>query len=99
MARAQNQAASIKGRWKTARYVGCTLATALPLWMLQGIVKPIAGHTTVIQANLALGVGAGVSISFNVGQLVLAWTRRKTIKRLRDEKDQQESSAGIELRA
>jgi hypothetical protein len=97
MAGAQNQAASIEGRWKAARYVGCTLATALPLWMLQGIVKPIAGHTTIIQANLALGLGAGVSISLNIGQVALAWNRRRTIKRLRDEKDQHEAAVGIEL--
>jgi hypothetical protein len=97
MAKAHNHATSSAARWKAITWIGCTLATALPLWMLQGIVKPIAGHTTIIQASVALGVGAGVSISLNVGQLILARTRRDTIKRLRTEKDQQEAAVGIEL--
>jgi hypothetical protein len=98
MAHARNEATSIAARWKAVTWIGCTLSTALPIWMLQGIVKPIAGHTTVIQASVVLGVGAGVSISLNIGQLVLAWTRRNTIKRLRKEKDQQEAAVGIELK-
>jgi hypothetical protein len=97
MVKARNEGKRIAARWKAITWIGCTLAVSLPIFALKGIVEPIAGHTTVINASLALGTVAGVSITLNLGQAILWLTRRKTIQRLRSEKDQEDAALGIEL--
>lgn len=82
--------------WRTLTRGGsaalCIAASALPLWMIQGIIEPLAGKTTVINAGIPLKVSIGASLVVNLAQYIRGTGRKRTIKRLRgriDEFEQQ----------
>jgi hypothetical protein len=61
----------------------CIMATALPLWMVQGIIKPLAGHRTVVDANLVISIGVAVSLVVNGLQWLKDLSQKRELKRLR----------------
>lgn len=63
-------------------------ASALPLWMVQGIIEPLAGKTTEINATLIASVGVSVSIAVNVAQGMLGQSRKHELRRLRKRVEQ-----------
>src|SRR5437879_4024298 len=64
------------------------VASALPLYFLRGIVKPLAGKTTKIDINIALAVTLSLSVVLNGIQYLKGTFRRSEMKRLRNEKSE-----------
>lgn len=83
--------ATTRGAW-----VLCIAATALPIWMMQGVIEPLAGKTTNIEANLPITLVMSASVVFNVAQAVFSLVRRKSFRLLRSEKDTLEEKLGLE---
>lgn len=60
------------------------LACTAPLWALQGVIEPLAGHATTVQANVVFSASLSVSVLVNVGQAIKGRSQRAEIERQRD---------------
>lgn len=67
----------------------------IPLTAVQGIIEPLAGRETIINANIFVSVGVSVSIAINVGQAVVSSSRKKRLEEARDRTDYLEQRLGI----
>jgi hypothetical protein len=72
-------------------------ASALPLWMMHGIIQPLAGKKTEVDLNLPITIALGFSVVFNLAQHVKGRSRKGEIKRLRRRADKYEAEQGIGL--
>ena len=63
----------------------CILASALPLRMGRDtiIVRPFAGHTTVVHANIAILIGIALSLTVNGLQWLKDRSQKQELRRLR----------------
>jgi hypothetical protein len=61
----------------------CIAASALPLWMVQGIVRPLAGKTTHIDASIAISVAITISVVVNGLQWLKDRSQKRELRRLR----------------
>lgn len=59
------------------------LAASVPLWALKGVVEPLSGKTTVVQANIVVSVTLALSVGLHGLQYAKAQSRKKRIKELR----------------
>jgi hypothetical protein len=59
-------------------------ASALPLWALQGIVEPLAGHTTKVDVNIVVSIALSLSVVINGLQYVKGRSRRSELQRQRE---------------
>ena len=76
--------------------VACVLAAALPIWMLQGVIQPLAGKTTIINAAIPIKVVLSASIVVNIAQGIIFSVRHKSFKDVRRQKDLLEQQRGLE---
>lgn len=60
------------------------ISVAVPLFALSKIIEPLAGQTTVFEANLALSTIAGVSLALNAGMILKGRSRKEELQRLRE---------------
>jgi hypothetical protein len=58
-------------------------ASALPVWMLHGVVQPLAGRNTHVDASFVISLTVVVSVVVNVAQGALAFSRQSELRRLR----------------
>lgn len=62
----------------------CIALAAAPFYALSLSVEPLAGATTRLEINVALGIGFALSVAVNIG-MVFKWrSERADIKRLRE---------------
>ena len=87
--------------WRTLVYgVGlalCIAAAALPLWMMHGIIEPLAGKKTEVSLNLPITIGLGLSVVVNFAQLIKGRSRKAEIQRARKRAERYEAKAGVTL--
>jgi hypothetical protein len=73
------------------------LAVALPLYMVQGIVKPFAGHKTDVHASAAITVGISISVVLNGLQWLKDRSQKRELKRLRRRAEELEREKATRL--
>ncbi len=90
---------STVGLWRVVAYGGvvalCIVASALPLWMMHGIIQPLAGKKTEVDLNVPVSIALGLSFVVNVGQHIKGRSRKAEIKRQRARAEKHEWAAGI----
>lgn len=74
-------------------------ALYLPITALQGIVEPLAGHTTKVDVNFVVSVGLALSLVLNGLQFVKGRNRRYELKRQRGRLEAFEGPALMEADA
>jgi hypothetical protein len=72
-------------------------ASAVPIWALQGVIEPLAGKTTQVNANVVISISVAVSIMINVAQAALARSRQSELRRLRARVSQLEPQLASEV--
>jgi hypothetical protein len=72
-------------------------AAALPLWMIQKIIEPLAGKSTLVRADVPLKIGIAISLGFNLLQVIQGSVRKRTIKRQREQLDKAEIEFGVKI--
>lgn len=90
MAKANVELAKVHLRLERWRHLGRTItgagwiiACAVPIWAFQGVIEPLAGNTTRVNANIIFSATVAVSVVVNVGQLIKLLSQKSEIKRLR----------------
>jgi hypothetical protein len=96
LVRAQTRGQALLIATSRGAWVLCIAATALPIWMMQGVIEPLAGKTTSIEANLPITLVMSASIVFNIAQAAINFVRRKSFRELRGQKDALEDKLGLE---
>lgn len=85
--------------WRVVAYggvvVACLATSALPLWMIHGIIQPLAGKKTEVDLSVPVTFALGLSIVVNLGQHIKGRSRRAEIKRQRERAERHEWEAGI----
>lgn len=73
--------------WKILAYGlvgGFWIAVAsVPVWAFQSVIEPLAGNTTIVQANIVVSVSLALSVTINGFQYLKARSDHSTIKHLR----------------
>ncbi len=98
LVRARTRGRALMTVTSRASYALCIAATALPIWMMQGVIKPLAGKTTEIVANVPITLIMSASIFINLTQGIAHLIRKRSFKELRHEKDILEAKLGLEAR-
>jgi hypothetical protein len=75
----------------------CVAASALPLWMMHGIIQPLAGKTTNVSLNVPISIGLGLSVVVNIGQHIKGRSRKSELKRQRERAEKYEVDLGVTL--
>jgi hypothetical protein len=75
----------------------CIAAAALPLWMMHGIIQPLAGKKTEVSLNLPITIALGISVVANLAQHVKGRSRRGELKRQRERAEKYEVDLGVTL--
>lgn len=75
----------------------CIAASALPLWMMHGIIQPLAGKSTTVSLSVPITVGLGLSVVANLGQHIKGRSRKSELKRLRERAEKYEAELGVSL--
>jgi hypothetical protein len=85
--------------WRIVAYGGvialCIGASALPLWMMHGIIQPLAGKKTEVDLSVPISIALGLSVVVNVGQHIKGRSRRAEIKRQRVRAEKHEWTDGV----
>jgi len=75
----------------------CIAAAALPLWMMHGVIQPLAGKDTTVSLNVPITIGLGISVVVNLAQHVKGRSRKAEIKRQRKRAERYEERLGVTL--
>ncbi len=67
-------------------------ASALPVWMFQGVITPLAGRTTHVDAAFVFSAAISISAAIHGAQVALALSRKKELRRLRSRVSELEAS-------
>lgn len=73
---------------------GCIVAMALPI---RELIRPLAGHTTVFSANVALSFVLGISGLVHVMREIKNYSRKRELERQRDIIKQLEARLGVPM--
>lgn len=91
LAQARAELATANASVEKWRYLGPALqgaawiiACAVPLLALRIVIDPLAGKTTVVNANIIITVSLTFALAANAGQAVKLMEQRRTITRMRD---------------
>ena len=75
----------------------CIAASALPLWMMHGIIQPLAGKHTEVSLNIPVTIAFGVSVVANLAQHAKGRSRKAELKRHRKRAEKYEAELGVTL--
>lgn len=85
--------------WRIVAYggvmVACIVASALPLWMIHGIIQPLAGKKTEVDLSVPVTFALSVSVVVNIAQHLKGRSRKTEIQRQRERAERHEWDAGI----
>lgn len=70
----------------------CSLA--VPLLALRSVMEPLAGKTTVVNANIVISITIAISIAVNIGQFIKSSSQRAEIQRMRERSQRLEGESG-----
>lgn len=93
---AQANASVERWRYLGPAVQGATLicSCAVPLAVLRLVIDPLAGKTTIVNANIVISITVALSVAINVGQYVKSSSQRAEMKRMRERLDQLEGQSG-----
>lgn len=87
------------GVWKQVAFgvilVCAILASAVPLEVVRSIVQSVSGKTTTVNLSTGLSTALGVSVVLNLGQIRLAYNRKRTVTRLEARARKVETEFGL----
>jgi hypothetical protein len=73
----------------------CILASALPLWVLQDLIRPLAGKRTVVSVSIVATVSLAASLVVNGIQAVTLRRRKQELQRQRETISDREHRLGL----
>jgi hypothetical protein len=85
LVRAQTRGAALLMLTRRGSVALCIAALALPVWMMQGVVDPLAGKTTHVLANVPITFVMSVSLIGNLAQFMLFEIQRRSTNYAKDQ--------------